>query len=118
MFNTEEFTLDKVYEEVKEITNPREIAYVLIQDSKKLREIWGGYGDKLTPEERTKLAINHWMTSHPEASWMLLAKQIERYIHGEHEAAAQRIATTIREKYLPKVEEPMELGPSKGKVQG
>ena len=107
-----------MYEEVKEITNPREIAYVLIQDSKKLREIWGGYGDKLTPEERTKLAINHWMTSHPEASWMLLAKHIERYIHGEHEAAAQRIATTIREKYLPRVEEKRDFGPPRGMMHG
>ena len=116
MFNTEEFTLDKVYEEVKEITNPREIAYVLIQDSKKLREIWGEKADELTPEERAKLAINHWMTSHPEASWMLLAKHIEWFIHGEHEAAAQRIATTIRKKYLPKVEEKMGFGPPKGIV--
>ena len=109
-----EFTLDKVYEEVKEITNPCEIAYVFIQDSKKLQEIWGGYGDELMPEERTKLAINHWMTTHPLASWMLLAKHIERNIHGEHEAAAQRIATTIRAKYIPKIEEKMGIGPSKG----
>ena len=83
-------------------------------DSKKLREIWGENADELTPEKRTKLAINHWMTTHPLASWMLLAKHIERYIHGEHEAAAQKIATTIREKYLPKVEEKMEFGPPEG----
>ena len=70
--------------------------------------------DELTPEERTKLAINHWMTNHPKASWMLLAKHIEWYIHGEHKAVAHRIATTIYEKYLSKVEEKIGFEPSKG----
>ena len=106
-----------MYEEVKEITNPREIAYVLIQDSKRLRAIWGTM-DELKPDEQTKLAINHWMTNHPDASWMLLAKHIEWYIHGEHEAAAQRIATTIREKYLPRVEEKRDFGPPRGMMHG
>ena len=115
IFNTEEFTLDKVCEEVEKITwiiSPRNIAYALIPDSKKLRNIWGSM-DELLPEERTKLAINHWMTNHPNASWMLLAKHIE-YIRGEHEAVAQRIATIIREKYLPKVEEKMEFESPRG----
>ena len=70
--------------------------------------------DELTPEERTKLAINHWMTNHPKASWMLLAKHIEWYIHGEHKAVAHRIATTIYEKYLSMVEEKIGFEPSKG----
>ena len=103
-----------MYEEVKEITNPWEIAYVLIQDSKKLRNIWGSK-DELIPEERTKLAISHWMTNYPDASWMLLAKHLE-CIHGEHEFAAWRIATTIREKYLPKVDEKMEFEPPRGMI--
>ena len=63
---TEEFTVDLVYEEIKDLTtDPQEIAYVLIEDSKQLREIWGDSADKLSFEERTKLAINHWMMNNP-----------------------------------------------------
>ena len=104
---TEEFTLDRVYEEIKDLTtDPQEIAYVLIEDSKKLREIWGDSpADMLSFEKRTRLVIDHWMKDNPESSWLLLAKRIEWYIHGESEIAAQEIATKIRDKYLPKVEE-------------
>ena len=45
---------------------------------------------------------------------MLLAKHIEWYIHGEHKAVAHKIAATIREKYLSKVEEKIGFGPRKG----
>ena len=112
---TEEFTVDLVYEEIKDLTtDPQEIAYVLIEDSKQLREIWGDSADKLSFEERTKLAINHWMMNNPASSWLLLAKRLEWYIHGENEIAAQEIATKIRDKYLPKVDERRAYGPPQG----
>ena len=103
-----------MYEEIKDLTtDPQEIAYVLIEDSKQLREIWGDSADKLSFEERTKLAINHWMINNPASSWLLLAKRL-KYIHGENEIAAQEIATKIRDKYLPKVDERRAYGPPQG----
>ena len=43
-----------MYEEIKDLTtDPQEIAYVLVEDSKQLREIWGDSADKLSFEERT-----------------------------------------------------------------
>ena len=82
-----------MYEEVKEITNPYELAYVLTQDSEKLRKEWrtAPEGQKPSNEERSKRAIDHWMKTHPEASWLLLARHLERYIHGDHESAAKKL---------------------------
>ena len=101
-----------MYEEIKDLTtDPQEIAYVLVEDSKQLREIWGDSADKLSFEKRTKLVINHWTTKNPASSWLLLAKRLEWYIHGENEIRAQEIATKIRDKYLPKVDERRAYGP-------
>ena len=111
----EEFTVDLVYEEIKDLTDDhQEIAYVLIEDSKQLREIWEENADKLSFEERTRLVIDHWMKNNPASSWLLLAKRLDWYIHGENEIAAQELAARIREKYIPKVEERRAYGPPEG----
>ena len=73
--------------------------------TKKLREIWGDSAEKMPLEKCTRLAIDYWMKNNPTSSWLLLAKGLDWYIHGENEIAAKDIATRIRDKYLPKVDE-------------
>ena len=68
-----------MYEEIKDLTtDPQEIAYVLIEDSKQLREIWGDSADKLSFEATHQTSsINHWMINNPASSWLLLAKRLK-----------------------------------------